>query len=148
MEKIIKKSSMKADPVIVICALVIKAKQCVRVRTRAFVAEKSSQNHPKIIHEGGSCYCNLRFGNKREAVSASSSFVAGRSGVCFWQSKRSGGKAAATERETEKGRVFHDVRLGASWPVAAVCDRASPRAFVSEKIIPKSSMKADPVIVI
>jgi len=31
---------MKADPVIVICALVIKAKQCVRARARAFVAEK------------------------------------------------------------------------------------------------------------
>jgi hypothetical protein len=40
VEEIIEKSSMKADPVIVICALVIKAKQCVRALAPAFVAEK------------------------------------------------------------------------------------------------------------
>jgi hypothetical protein len=28
------------------------------------------KNHRKIIHEGGSCYCNLRIGNKSEAVRA------------------------------------------------------------------------------
>ncbi len=38
---------------------------------------------------------------------ASSSFVAGRSGVCFSQSRRSRGEAVATERERQRvGREF------------------------------------------
>jgi hypothetical protein len=77
--------------------------------------------HPKIIHEGGSCYCNLRFGNKVEAVRASSSFVAGRSGACFSQSKRSGGKAAATERERERERGESFPRRPSWRPLPCCC---------------------------
>lgn len=119
---------MKADPVIVICALVIKAKQCVRARARAFVvAEKFI---PKSSIKADPVIVIWDLVIKPKPCVRARALLLGRSGVCFSQSKRSRGKAVATERERQRvGRVFHDVRHGAPWPVATVCDLASPIRF-------------------
>ncbi len=72
------------------------------------------ENHRKIIHEGGSCYCNLRIGNKTEAVRASSSSsicggevhpkIIHEGGSCYCNLRRQ--SCCDGERDRERGESF------------------------------------------